>query len=564
MNSTLLIDIVALLATVVVIVPLFQRLRLGAVLGYLASGILLGPSVSGLITDVAEIRHFAELGVMFLLFLIGIELKPARLWAMRRSVFGLGSAQVLLTGLLLTGPAFLLTGAMDHSLLIGFALALSSTAMGIQLLSERGELNSTYGRTGFSVLLFQDLSVVPLLGLVPLIAMGQAAFDPLALGLGLLEIAGMVAAVVLMGRYLFQRLLHVVAASRTQEVFIAASLLMVLGTSMLVGTTGLSMALGAFLAGLLLSESQYRHQVMIDIQPFRGLLLGLFFMAVGMSVDLSRLADSFGLMAMLVLALMLLKAGVLALLCRVFGLHWQNALATALLLSQSGEFAFVLFGLAEQNGILPTLLFQQLILAVALSMAATPLLMPLLSTIRLKVDPEGLVDNIHDEAVIDHVLIAGFGRVGQRVARVLIEAGIPYLAIDHDADKVEEARANGFAVLFGEADRLQVLGLAGIRHARMLISTLNNARAAERLVTAVRLEFPDLPIVARAHDRAGGRQLLEAGADRVVSETLEASLQLSADALELSGWDSGEAQARVAAFREQNYGTLGQPAGEEK
>jgi monovalent cation:proton antiporter-2 (CPA2) family protein len=555
MEHSLLSDIVALLATAVVIVPLFQRLRLGTVLGYLTSGILLGPSVSSLITDVAEIRHFAELGVMFLLFLIGIEMKPARLWAMRRAVFGLGAAQVLVTGLVLSGLAFVATGARDQALLIGFALALSSTAMGIQLLSERGELGTSYGRSSFAVLLFQDLSVVPLLGVVPLMVAGQSALDPAAIGLGLLEVAGMVAAVVLVGRYLFQRLLHVVAASRTQEVFIAASLLVVLGTAMLVGTTGLSMALGAFLAGLLLSESPYRHQVMIDIQPFRGLLLGLFFMAVGMSVDLRQLADNFGLIAAAVLALMALKAGLLILLCRVFGMHGQNALATALLLSQSGEFAFVLFGLAEQNGVLPSSLFQQLILIVALSMAATPLLMPLLSVIRRKVSPAGL-DEMQGAAVVEHVIITGFGRVGQRVARVLDEAGLPYLAIDHDADKVEEARAKGFVVIFGEAERLEALRLAGIEHALLLVSTLNNMRDAERLVTAVRREFPSLPIIARAHDRAGSQQLMAAGANRVVSETLEASLQLSADALELADWEIGEIRGIISAFREKHYGSI--------
>jgi monovalent cation:proton antiporter-2 (CPA2) family protein len=555
MDHKLLVDILTLLIAAVLVVPLFMRFGLGSVLGYLAAGVMLGPSISGRITDVAEIRHFAEFGVMFLLFIIGIEMKPARLWAMRHSVFGLGAAQVVVSGILLGLCAYLYTSNVSQSLVIGFALALSSTAMGIQLLSERGELNTVYGRSGFAVLLFQDLSVVPLLGVLPLLVMGKEALNARLLLVGFAEVVLMIALVVVFGRYLFPRMLRLVAASRTPEVFVAASLLVVMGSAVLVGMAGLSMALGAFLAGLLLSESEYRHQVMVDIQPFRGLLLGLFFMAVGMSMDLHVLRQNVFAIIGIVLMLLLIKGVVLVVLARSFGHEWRNGLSMAALLGQGGEFGFVLFALAAQQGLLAEAMLQQLVVIVAFSMMLTPFLVKL--TARFAGPAKAGRRETKVEVVSPgKVVIAGFGRVGQRVARILSEVKIAYVAIDRNADRVDEGRAKGFNVVYGDTSRIEMLRSVGLNKASMLVTTLDDSRDTENLIALVRRECPDLEIIARAHDRAASLQLLQQGANQVVSETLEASLQLAGDVLVSNGLAADETQLVLNRFREVNYGDL--------
>ena len=360
-----LTDILILLAAAIVAVPLFQRLGLGPVLGYLAAGTLVGPWGLGFIDQVEEIRHLAEFGVIFLLFIIGIELKPARLWAMRRMVFGLGTAQVILTGLAIAGLAMLLGQPPRTAVIIGFGLALSSTAFGLQILTERGDMGKTYGHTAFSVLLLQDLAVVPLLTLVSLLAAESALLE--GLEFALLEAALVIAFVIFVGRFFLSPVLRLVATSRTAEVFTAAAVFAVLGTAWLMEAAGLSLAVGAFLAGLMMADSSYRHQVVADIQPFRGILLGLFFMGVGMSIDFGLLGRQSLLVAGLVLGLLLIKFAILWVLSRLMGVGTADATRVSLLLSQSGEFGFVIFGLAAISGVLPLDLFHILTLLVALT-----------------------------------------------------------------------------------------------------------------------------------------------------------------------------------------------------
>ncbi len=550
-----LIDILVLLCSVVVVIPIFQRLGLGSVLGYLVAGALVGPWGLSIIDQVEEIRHISEFGVVFLLFVIGIELKPARLWVMRRAVFGLGSAQVLLTGALLSGLAlaFRLDGAI--ALIVGFGLALSSTAFGLQILTERGELGSATGRVAIAILLLQDLAVVPLLALVSLLARDSALVE--GIEVAVLETLVVLAIVVLVGRFLLSPVLRLVATARNSEVFTAAAVLLVLGTAWLMAEVGLSMALGAFLAGLMLAESHYRHQIIADIQPFRGVLLGLFFMAVGMSVDFGLLGERGLLVAALVVGLLAVKAALLWGLCRLWGERRGVAARVALLLSQSGEFGFVLFGFAVASGIMTGELFVLLTLVVALTMATTPLLARLGQHLerRLKGEPE---PHPPTAAGKDHhrgqVIVAGFGRVGHRVAKVLEAAQVPYLGLERDPDRVARARAQGFNVFYGDASRADVLKAAGADRARILVLTLDQVEPASRLVHILRAHYPQTPIYARACNLKHRQQLRKAGVTDAISETLEASLQLGGAVLQAWGLPSDEVNHLIEESRRDYYG----------
>jgi monovalent cation:proton antiporter-2 (CPA2) family protein len=549
-----LADILILLAAAIVMVPVFQRMGLGAVLGYLAAGAVVGPWGFGFIDEIREIRHIAEFGVVFLLFLIGIELKPSRLWAMRRQVFGLGTAQVLVTGLAIAGIVLLFDHSLRTAIIVGFGLALSSTAFGLQILNERGEMATAHGQAAFSVLLFQDLAVVPLLTLVSLLA----ADSTLLVGIefALLDAVVVIALVIIAGRFLLSPVLRLVATSRTSEVFTAAAVFAVLGTAWLMEQVGLSLALGAFLAGLMMAESQYRHQVIADIQPFRGILLGLFFMAVGMSIDFGLLGRQPALFAGLVLGLLLVKSVILWLLCRLMGISAPDATRVSLLLSQSGEFGFVIFGLAAISGILSAELFHTLGLLVALSMACTPLMANLCDFLNRCMSDTAArhdVSTDHIDQGRPHVIIAGFGRVGRRVAKILQGADIPYLGIDSNADRVLEGRDEGFTVFYGDASQPDVLKAAGAAGAGVLVCTLDRTRPAVRLVSILRQHYPDIAIHARGRDSHHCDQLLQAGATIAVSETLEASLQLGREVLLAMGSQEDDALALVGQFREDYY-----------
>jgi monovalent cation:proton antiporter-2 (CPA2) family protein len=552
-----LTDILALLAAAVVAVPLAQRLGLGSVIGYLVAGTVLGPSGLGVIEQVSEIRQFAEFGVVFLLFVIGIEMKPARLWVMRRWVFGLGLSQLLITGAALAGIAVTLGLALKTAIIVGFGLALSSTAFGLQLLIEKRELTSLTGRTSFAILLLQDLAVVPLLALVSLLSGGGALIA--SAGTAVLEAVLVIGTVVFAGRYLLNPLLDRVAASQNAEIFTAAAVLLVLGVAWLMELAGLSMALGAFLAGLMLAESHYRHQIEADIQPFRGILLGLFFMSVGMSIDLGLLVDRPGLILALVAALMGIKALLAWGLCRLSGIDSGNATRVGLLLSQSGEFGFVLFSFATVSGVMPAPLFQTLLLIIALSMVTTPFIVALGDAwLRRRHDREPLTEPMPDnlrEPQPD-IIIAGFGRVGQRVAAILAAAQIRFVALDHDRAKVEQGRRKGFPVYFGDASRFDVLRSVGAERSRMIIVTLDEPQQTQRLVQIIREHYPSLPIHVRARDRAHCEDLRARGATTAISETLEASLRLGEYALTGSGVPKKKSEQVIDDFRRSYQASL--------
>jgi len=550
-----LADILILLAAAVITVPVFRRLGLGSVLGYLAAGFAVGPWGLGFIDRIEEIRHIAEFGVIFLLFIIGIELAPARLWAMRRMVFGLGTAQVIVTGLAIGGLALLFDLSLKTAIITGFGLALSSTAFDLQILTERGELTTPYGQTALSVLLLQDLAVVPLLTLVSLFAANTTLLE--GLEIAILEAVVVIAIVILAGRFLLSPILRLVATSRTSEVFTAAALFAVLGTAWLMEAAGLSLALGAFLAGLMMADSHYRHQVIADIEPFRGILLGLFFMGVGMSIDVGLLGEQGVLIAGLVLGLLLIKAAILWVLCRLVGVGAEDATRVSLLLSQSGEFGFVLFGLAAFSGVLPLYLFHFLTLLVALTMVTTPLMAKLGETLNrhlTRTADRHDVSTNHIDTGQPHVIIAGFGRVGRRVVRILQAAEIPYLAIESNADRVLEGRQDGFQVFYGDASQVDVLKAAGAGQAGVLVCTLDKVVPAVRLVSILRQHFPDIAIHARGRDRQHCDQLRKAGATMAVSETLEASLQISTAVLTTMGVFAEDAGELIESFREEYYG----------
>ncbi len=559
-----LIETLILLAAAVLIVPLFRFLKLGAVLGFLAAGMAIGPGGLALVTEVEEVRTLAELGVVFLLFIIGIELKPARLWLMRRQVFGMGSAQVLLTGLALTLALMAFSVEPRVALMLGLGLALSSTAFVLQILTERHELGTSHGRAAFAILLLQDLAVVPLLALVPLLAQPEGSMGG-NIGLAIIEAVGMVAAVILFGRYMLRPALHQVALHGSQEIFLATALLLVLGTAVIIEKAGMSMAMGAFLAGLLIADSEFRHQIMADIQPFRAILLGLFFMTVGMSVDLSVLVASPLKILLMLLSLIAIKAAVLWGVARLFGVSPLAARRSALLLAQGGEFAFVLFGAALYAGLLENAIYQEALLVVALSMVMTPLLTmqarPELEVAEGEAEGEMLDPSAGEDE--PEVLIAGFGRMGQRIATMMQEAGVRYVAIEQRMPMVVKGRSNGYAVYFGNAAQSDVLHSAGVAHAKLMIVAIDNPGVVQQVVAEIRHLYPKLPIFARGHSRHRCEDLLRAGATGVASENLEASLQLSRFALTAAGVDEEQVERQLEAYRQQYYNYLIRQKGEE-
>jgi K+:H+ antiporter len=556
-DTLIFIDLFALLSAAVIFVPLFHFLGLGSILGYLAAGMLLGPSILGIIDNVDEIRHFAEFGVIFLLFLIGIEMKPERLFVMRRWVFGLGSAQILITSGILTLIAYFLQLPLRSSIIVGMGLALSSTAFGMQILAEKGELTSVNGRTAFSVLLMQDLAVVPLLGMVSLMAGGAELTESISDAFVQAILA--IAIVVISGRYLLNPFLDKIAASRNSEVFIAAVVLLVLGISKLMETVGLSMALGAFLAGVMLAESHYRHQITADILPFRGILLGLFFMTVGMSIKLELLLHNAWLLFTLVAILLLVKSAVLWSLCKVSKLNNITSLKVALLLSQGGEFGFVLFGYAMIYGVLIEERVQLISLVITLSMIVTPLLVKLgdylSASIQTRLPPGIPPQNMVIEKK-HHIIIAGFGRVGMRIATILQNAEISYIALDYRQEIVAKGKLDGYPVYYGDANKLSILKAAGAEQASMLIIAIDNREHAEHLVEIAHQHYPLLPIHARGNSRTHCEALLQKGAKNTVSETLEASMRLAELALLDSGIGVQQASVLLDDYRHGYYERL--------
>lgn len=556
MISSFLTDIIILLMAAVIAVPLFQAVNLGAVPGFLVAGIIVGPSGLGLISNIRDISQLAEIGVVFLLFVIGIELKPSRLWLMRNLVFGLGTLQILVTGVVISILIHIfLDISLKAAILIGPALALSSTAFVLQLLTEQKVLNTNYGRASFAVLLMQDLAVVPLLALVPLLAMADLSLSE-DIGVAMLESMFILALVILGGRYILHPVLHRVANSANSEVFTASALLIVLGTSVITEHIGLSMAMGAFLAGLLISDSAYRHQVVAEIQPFRGLLLGLFFMSMGMSLNLNQLFNSPWYAVQLVIALILIKIAILWPLAHVFGLRYKKGLAVSLVLAQSGEFALVLFALANQSGLFSDAIFQQLLLVVLMSMLVTPALARMAQ--QLAMAQTVLISSETDEPVAAPIVIAGFGRVGHRIGEILSIAKQPYVALDLDADLVDLERANGHSVFYGDVRKPEVLKAAGAENARLVIITLNDTEATERLVVSLRKSNPEIHIFVRGHSLQQCQILRQVGASLAISENVEASLELAKAALTAVGIDENVRNYILAEFRRTYYWQIDQ------
>lgn len=555
-----LIDGLAVLLAAIVLVPLFARLKLSPILGYLAAGMLIGPFGLGLISDTEEIRLLAEFGVLFLLFMIGLELPIERLKALRRYVFGLGGAQVALTGGLIAGACLVLFDmALEAAIVVGFGLALSSTATVLQLLSERGELIQRHGRVSLAILLFQDLAVAPLLALIPLLALPDGNLLAM-LGLAAAKAAGALVVILLIGRYVLRPFYRAVVAHGGPELFTATALFIVLGTSLITAEAGMSMALGAFLAGMLLADTEFRHQVEIDIQPFRGLFLGLFFMTVGMGVDARILIEDMALIGALLVALMALKTLVILGLGAAFGLGRAVNLRAAFALAQGGEFAFVLLGLATLEGVVEARTAQIAFLVVGLSIVATPLMLAVGRRLAERLDgsaaPHEAELGAEAEDLADHVVIAGFGRVGQQLAAILADKGVTYVALERDSAHVAEARRAGLPVYFGDASHPDILEAARVDKAKACVITMHKGTGEERLVAVMRARHPALPIFARAHDWDHSRALESVGASGVVEETGEVSIRLAARVLRSFGTATEAVRDTTARLRAGDYAAL--------
>jgi len=543
-------DAMVYLASAIVFVPIAARLRLGSVLGYLVAGCAIGPFGLGFVRDVHSILHFAEFGVVLMLFSIGLELDARRLWEMRRPVFGGGSLQMLASGFALSALALSFRLPWQGAIVAGLAIALSSTAIAIQTMRERSVLGTPMGKTAFSVLLFQDIAAIPLIAVVPLLA-GESGSGVIGIARGL----GAILAVVVLGRYLITPLLRTIAKTGLREVFTGFALLLVIAIAQLMTAAGLSMALGAFLAGVLLASSEYRHALETDIEPFKGLLMGLFFIAVGMSIDFGLLRQHAALVTMLVVGIVALKGASLALVASRLHVPKKQRWLFAALLSQGGEFAFVVFGVAGQAHLLPEPFDALLTLAVALSMATTPLLLVVHDRLLSRGVRE---DRPHDVIESEHapVIIAGFGRFGQIIGRLLFASGVRATLLDYDPDQIDFIRKFGFKVFFGDATRLDLLRSAGAAEATLLVVALDDVSASLRLVDVAREHFPNLKIVARARNVGHYLELRARGVERIERETFEAALRAGRQTLEALGEEPFEAKEQADRFRHHNVRIL--------
>jgi glutathione-regulated potassium-efflux system ancillary protein KefC/glutathione-regulated potassium-efflux system protein KefB len=548
---SLLLEAAVFLAAAVIAVPLLKRLGLGAVLGYLAAGVVIGPWVLGLVSDVDHILHFAEFGVVLLLFIIGLELQPARLWIMRKAVFGLGGAQVFVTASVLSVAGYALGLDPTAAGVVGLSLSLSSTAFALQTLAEKQQLTTRHGRTAFSILLLQDLAVIPMLAIVPLL--GPQATGPMDSSgmIAAVQTVAIVLVVAVGGHYLLRPLLRIVAASGTREVFTAMALLTVVGTALLMESIGLSMALGAFLAGVLLADSEYRHALEADIEPFKGMLLGLFFIAVGMSLNVGLVADRPGLVLALVAGLIAIKFAVLFTLGRMTGLNRTSARSLAVAISQGGEFAFVIFGVAVAAQLLDQGLAELLIAVVTVSMAVTPLLSFANDTMLKSWSEKPAAREFEAPPENEkHVIIAGFGRFGQIVGRVLRAKKIPFTALEISPEQIDFVSKYGNKVYYGDASRLALLHAARAGDAAAFVLAIDDVEASLRTAETVRRHFPKMPVYARARDRKHAHQLMDQGVTIIRRETLHSSLDLAGALLTGLGLSAREAENAVETFRQ--------------
>jgi monovalent cation:proton antiporter-2 (CPA2) family protein len=551
----MLTTLVILLAAAALAVPLSRRAGFGSVLGYLLAGIAIGPAALGLVTDVEQIAGVASLGVVMLLFLIGLEVRPRRLWTMRRTVFGLGAAQVVLCGAALAGLAWLAGVAPAGAVVLGAGLALSSTAIVLPLLAERDLLGTRAGRDGFAVLLFQDLAFIPLVALVPLLASDHVP-DHLPL-IDVARAAGVIAVILIGGRFLMRPLFRMIGGASSPELFTTVALLVVAGTAFLATEAGLSPSLGAFMAGVLLSESEYRHELRADIEPFEGLLLGFFFISVGMAADLGLARANPGMLAAATGAVLAVKTAIGFGVARVAGQDRPNAIRFALALPQASEFSFVLFGAAVAAGALAQQRASMATLVAAASMVATPILFAasetfLLPRLMRPVEPE--YDAIDGDAT--PVIICGFGRVGQIVGRVLRMYGIAFTALERNQGQVDVVRRFGSKVYFGDPTRPDMLRAAGAEQAKLIVVAMDDMEAVLRTVEVAKRTFPNLAILARARNRRAAYLLMDREVDGQVRDTFLSSLELARMALVQLGIEAQAAEDAVALFRKQDEKNL--------
>lgn len=540
---------VVLLAAAVIAVPLAKRAGLGSIIGYLVAGIVVGPAGLDLVPHADSMMHVAELGVVMLLFVIGLELKPSRLWVMRRAVFAMGGLQVTGTAVVMGLLAWLLGLDAAAAMVVGCGLALSSTALVLPMLAERDILSSPAGRDGFGILLFQDLAIIPMVALLPLLGAQTGDAPPAPVWQSLLQVAVCLGAILIGGRWLVRPLFRLVGAAQTREIFFATALLIVFATAALADAAGLSMSLGAFLGGVLLADSEYRHELQADIEPFEGLLLGLFFLSIGMAMDLGTLmAEPVRLIAA-ALGIVVLKAGLVFVLARALGHATASALRLAAALAQVGEFALVLFGFAAAGGLLDQADIRFLTLVVILSMIITPLLFTLeerLTARRLE-EPDGPYDDIPDEGA--PVIIAGVGRMGQIIARILRVRGIPFTALERSQDQVEVLRRYGNKVYYGDPARVDLLRAAGAASAKVLVVALDDMALSLQVVDSARKHFPHLRVVARARNRRHAHHLMDRRVDAIVRETFHSSLALAERVLAALGLEPQETARTVETFR---------------
>ncbi|MBC7500431.1 MAG: glutathione-regulated potassium-efflux system protein KefC [Herminiimonas sp.] len=556
MEHSLLFNALIYLAAAVVAVPIAKRLGLGAVLGYLLAGIAIGPWGLRLISEVEDMLHFSEFGVVLLLFVIGLELEPKRLWSLRRPIFGWGSAQVGGVTAVLCAAAMLAGVDWKVALIASLGLSLSSTAIALATLGERNLMNTPAGSAGFTILLFQDIAAIPMIALVPVL--GVAAAEGSDQGwLGALKVAGVLAGLIIGGRYLVRPALRIIAKTGMREIFTAFSLLLVISIALLMQWVGMSMALGAFMAGVLLADSEYRHALETDLEPFKGLLLGLFFIAVGMSVDFGVFMAQPLLILGLVAAFLMIKIGVLYALSKRFDIPPSQQALFAFMLSQGGEFAFVVFGAAAAARVFSPNVASILVVVVALSMVVTPLL--LIVHDKLIAPRHRNANQRPDDAIEtqeDHVIIAGFGRFGQIIGRLLHANQVNLTVLDHDPDQIELLRKFGFKVFYGDATRLDLMHAAGAGRARALVVAIDDVEDSLALVDAVRKDFPDLPILARARNVTHLYDLMDRGVTVIERETFESALQLGQHVLRQLGFGAYRARQAALKFRAHNIKSL--------
>lgn len=568
-QQSLLFQSMVYLAAAIVFVPLAKKMGLGAVLGYLIAGIIIGPSLLGFIGREGEdIMHFAEFGVVMMLFLIGIELEPALLWRLRASILGLGGLQVILTAAAISGVAFLIGQPLNTSLALGMILSLSSTAIVLQTLNEKGWMGTAAGQSAFSVLLFQDIAVIPMLAIFPLLA-GNATADATSHAHSLrdnlpgwgqtLVVLGAVAVIIIAGRYLVRPLMRIIARTRVRELFTACALLMVVAIAVLMNMVGLSSALGAFLGGVVLANSEYRHELESDIEPFKGLLLGLFFIAVGASIDFRLILAQPWLILGLVVGIMALKGIVLMMLGKIFKLNLDQNLLFAFALADIGEFAFVLLSFTNQTHLMSEEMTAMMTAVVAISMALTPLIMLLYEKViqpyftRSEVRAEREADEINEK---NPVIIAGFGRFGSMTGRFLRANGINATILDLDSDRVDALHNLGIKVYYGDASRYDLLAAAGAADAKMLIIATDHPEQTREIVKMAQRYFPHLQLLVRAENNEDTFELMDLGVLHIYRETVDTSLRVGVDALRMLGNRAYRSERAARTFFRQDERTL--------